>query len=73
MSRGKSLDEILNGFTVDASDQSRRQDGTTLSIWLTLEEKARYKRIQQRSGRRFHVTLRELVLTAIERAEEQVS
>lgn len=71
MSKGKSLDDILKGFTIEAPEYGER--GTTLSIWLTQEEKARYKAIQKRSGRRFHGTLRELVLTAIERAEEQVS
>lgn len=67
------MDDILSGFSVDAVNAGKKQGETTLSIWLTQEQKARYKAIQQRSGRRFYGTLRELVLTAIERAEEQVS
>ena len=66
----KSLDAILESFEADVfqPDPSARK---ALTIWLTPADKERYDRIQKRSGRRFCDKLRELVVAAIQRCDQE--
>jgi hypothetical protein len=69
-----SLDEILADFNPTRSDQpSRLTGGTTITIWVSPEDKARWNRLQRMSGRRFAKKARELLLAAIELAEAKAS
>lgn len=69
MSEPKSLDEIIAGF---ASDVSVPGPGgrKALTIWLSPTDKERYDRIQRKSGKRFCDKLRELVVAAIHRCDQ---
>ena len=67
----KSLDSILENFNPsDSTHRIRLSDGKPLTIWLCQGDKDRYDRLQQTSGRRFCVKLRELILAAMEVAEQ---
>lgn len=69
-----SLDDILGDFNPgDSSGKSSLKSGAPIAVWLSAEDKARYDKLQQTSGRRFCKKLRELILAAMEVAESRAS
>ncbi len=68
----KSLDSILSTFDpskpAPAGELSERE---CVTIWLPLEYKAAYDRIQKSSRRGFSKKLRELIKAAIDVAEKR--
>ena len=62
-----SLDQILNENDSDGSVTH----GCTLTVWIPVEHKAAYDRLQKETRRRFSKKLRKIVLTAIEMSEKQ--
>lgn len=68
--RTTTLSEILEGF---APAQPEKQSSTTLTLWLPVKEKARYDRLQEKSGRRFSRKVRETIIALIDVAEEQLA
>lgn len=63
-----SLDSILEGFNPKVSSP---EDYTTLTLWVPKGVKAKYKLIQQSSGRDFSKVLTQLVEAAISKAEQK--
>lgn len=64
----RTLDQIMEEYSPSTR---KREDETTLSIWVPVSLKDRYKQIQQKSGRTFSKVLGELVAAAIEKAESK--
>lgn len=64
-----SLDEILGEFDPGETTRTTGLTGGSVTIWLSAEDKARYDRIQESTGRRFSKKLRELVLAAMDVTE----
>jgi hypothetical protein len=69
--REKSLDAMLDGFELSVRDGGEKR-GTTLTLWVTPELKARYRRLQQQN-RQFCHLLGKIVEAAIEKAESKAS
>lgn len=69
--KGPSLDAILENFDVNGECES--EGDTTLTVWVPMELKERYRELQKRSNRRFSGTLRKVVEAAIEKADKKVS
>jgi len=67
---GRTLDQIMEGFNPNAR---KRQEETTLTLWVPVSLKDRYKAIQRKSGRSFSKTLCEIVAAAIEAAESKTA
>lgn len=65
-----TLEDILGDFTAAVPDDgARTKNCTTLTIWVPLELKARYARLQERSGRRFGKKARAALIALIDAAE----
>ena len=68
----RSLDDILDSLDTTGERSHTGERGACITFWVTPEAKAKYDRIQQTTGRKFHKTAKELLLTAIRRAESKV-
>ena len=69
-----SLNDILADFSVMTSeDEKRLKERKPVTIWLSAEAKARYDRLQEKSGRKFGKKAREALLMLIDSAEARVS
>ena len=67
---GKTIDQILADFTpVHSEPDGTLKGGRPVTIWLPLEAKTRYDRLQEKSGRKFSAKAREVLLELIEAAE----
>lgn len=65
-----TLDDILGDFSpAQTEGRAPIKSGTTLTIWVPTDLKARYDRLQERSGRKFSKKAREVLLALIEMAE----
>ena len=71
--RKLSLDAILAEFNPMEPRAPKapcpNAGGATITVWLSPDDKARYDRLQQLSGRRFGKKLRELIRAAIDRCD----
>lgn len=69
-----TLDDLLGDFAEAAADarDPAVKNGTTLTLWVPVELKARYDRLQERSGRRFSQKARETIEALIDTAEAKV-
>jgi len=66
----RTLEQIMDGFT---PNPKTRQEETTLTLWVPVSLKDRYKKMQRASGRTFSKLLCELVEAAIEKAEKKTA
>jgi hypothetical protein len=65
-----TLEDILGDFnSATPDDGTRAKNCTTLTIWVPLELKARYRLLQEKSGRRFGKKAREAIVALITAAE----
>lgn len=71
MSREKIAD-FLGDFSVTEGPSQPMSRGA-VTIWLPVEAKSRFDRLQDKSGRQFGKKIREIVLAAIEQAEKLAS
>lgn len=65
--RMDALQEILRDFDREESaveGDSKRK--APLTIWLSIDDKARYDRLQKTSGRKFGKKLREVIQAALD-------
>jgi len=67
-----SLDSILADFGTEDLARANWRSRVAVTVWLSPEFKARYDKLQQASGRRFHKKVRELLQAAIEQAELRI-
>lgn len=69
-----SLDEILSTFDPkETSPKSRLTGGTSITLWVSPEDKERFNQLQLKTNRRFGKKARELLLAAMEIAEARAS
>jgi len=73
MREKKSLDAIIGSFDPTETTEVGNLKGGTVTTWLSPEYKASYDRLQKQSKRRFAKIVRELIQTAIDRAEAKAS
>jgi cytidylate kinase len=70
--RETTINEILGNFgSVESTDGARLKSSVT--IWLTADAKARYDRLQEKSGRQFAKKARETLIALIELAEAKTA
>lgn len=68
------MSEILGDFgTIASPSGSRVRDGVPVTIWIPVEAKARYDRIQEKTGRQLSKKAREMLLALIEIAEAKTA
>lgn len=68
-----SIEDILGDFDVTKPVTNSGLTGGTVTIWLSSEDKARYDRLQERSGRKFSKKAREVLIALIDIAESRAS
>lgn len=72
--RETTISEILGDFSPTMKDSPKSlKEGRPVTIWLPAEAKARYDRLQEKSGRRFSKKAREILLALIEMAEARTT
>lgn len=64
-----TLTEILGDFTCSPA-QLQAKNGATLTLWVPVDVKARYDKLQEQSGRRFSKKAREALIALIDAAEK---
>lgn len=69
--REKTIEDLLGDFRPVQSANRSTLTGGTVTIWLSAEDKARYDRLQEMSGRKFSKKVREVLMAIIERAEQR--
>lgn len=73
-SDGKSLDAILDGFSLkETRVRDIQTKGVPLTLWVPQEYKDRYTLLQKASDRRFSKFLRNLFQAAIDRFDEDAA
>jgi hypothetical protein len=68
-----SLDQIFSDLDLSSDNEAMPARGTTITLWIPVEAKERYVRLQRRTGRRFSKKVRDLILAAITMAESKAS
>jgi len=70
----KTIREILGDFgPAKAPDKKSLKGGRAVTIWLPADAKARYDRLQERSGKLFGKKAREVLMELIDGAEELIA
>ena len=67
---GKTIDQILADFTpVHSEPDGTLKGGRPVTIWLPVDAKADYDRLQEKSGRKFSAKAREVLIELISAAK----
>lgn len=67
-----SLQSLMQDFDpAPPPNRNRLNEGGTVTIWLSKDQKDRYDRIQQTSNRQFTRKIREIIIAAMDLAEEK--
>lgn len=69
-------DETISGMLSDFCEGERPtpvKDGNPITIWVSSEDHARYKRIQKQSHQKFSKKLRDILKAALIEAERRLS
>jgi predicted DNA-binding protein len=70
----KTIDSILDNFHLESSTEMKGKPiSVTLTLWVPVEYKAKYDRIQAKSGKRFAKVLKEVIKKSIDRFDDQAS
>lgn len=68
-----SLDSILANLISTNVAPVHRENEKPLTTWVPKDYKDKYARVQDATGRKFSKTLKEIIITAIEKADREVS
>jgi hypothetical protein len=71
----KSLvEDLLGDFSPTPRDEFKTfKEGRPVTIWIPADSKAKYDKLQAKSGRRFGKKAREILIELIGLAEERIS
>lgn len=70
----RSLDQIMSEFSAERPPRRPSlKEGAPVSVWLPMEYKSRYDKLQEQSRRQFSEKLRELIIAAIEAGEAKTA
>lgn len=67
-----SIDDLISGMSLTAGDL-RKPERKGITIWLADDYKAKYARLQKRTGGQFHRVLKEILARAIDSVQEDAS
>lgn len=74
MTKTTTVHDLLSDFCISPQDSPKSlKEGRPVTIWLPAEAKARYDRLQEKSGRRFSKKAREVLVELITLAEKRIS
>lgn len=68
-----TINDLLGDFNLAADKEKGLTNGRTVTIWVSPDVKARYDRLQEKSGRQFSKKAREVLITLIEAAEARTA
>jgi hypothetical protein len=69
----KSFDDILENFSAGEHDETFHERHKPLTVWIPNTQKSKYDNLQKKSGFEFSKRLREIIILAIEKAEQRAS
>lgn len=65
------IDSLLGDIPLDASKSAGPEETAQINFWVPKSKKASYERLQKATGQKFGKRVRDIIVKAIERAEER--